>query len=322
MKVTVLGAGSFGTAVAQMLKDNNHDVKIWSIEEDVNNDINQNNANQKYGFSKLDSSITATSSIKEAVEFSNIILNVIPTAFIRMTFEKINEVISEKKIFVNFSKGIEPDTLLFIGDIIEQTIDSKYRQSFVDVSGPSHAELIAKRELTALSVASKNVEDANLISDLISTDYIKTSVSSDVVGLEYVSSCKNVIALGTGILNGLGHGENIRSAFIALGLGEIIKVSKVFDCEQSTIIGYGGVGDLIVTATSTNSRNFTFGTLIGQGKTFEESKEITKQIAEGVRSLDSMYQIGQKYNISLPIVEIMYEIIYNNLDPNEITKVF
>lgn len=323
MKLSVLGAGSFATSIAQILSDNGYDVLLWSVEEDVNEDINLNKKNTKYGFNnKINDNLSATSDLKEVVEYSEYIFNVLPTQYIRSTFNKISEIISQPKIFINCSKGIEPETLLFINHIIAECIEEKYFTDFVDITGPSHAELLAQRSLTALTVASKNYNVANDVAEMIKNDYIKTQTSSDVLGLEYVSSAKNVIALGAGMLRGLGHGENIIAAFIAQGFCEIIKIGKVIHVEQETLLSFGGLGDLIVTATSSNSRNVNFGTYLGQGLTLEQAQEQTKQVAEGVRSLESMNQIVNENEIEAPIITTMDKIIYHNLDVSNLITIF
>lgn len=323
MKITILGAGSFATSIAQILCDNHHDVLMWSVEDDVNLKINNEKINPKYGYeNKIGENVFATNDIKKALDFSTIILNVIPTQYIRQTFEKINLNISQESLFVNFSKGIEPKTLLFIKDIIFETVDSKFIKNFVNVSGPSHAELLAKRSLTALSVASNNKDDAIFISSLIKNDYIKTQISDDVFGLEFISSSKNVIALGAGMLEGLGYGENIISAFISQGFKELLEISKHLNISLDTMISYGGLGDLIVTATSKNSRNVKFGRYLGQGKTLIEAQELTKQVAEGVRSLESLNELVTKYKINSQIIVKMDQIIYHNQDVNLLLEVF
>lgn len=323
MNVTVLGAGSFGFSIGQILADNGHNVLFWNVEEDVNNEINEFKTNSKYGFNQpLNAQVAATNDINVALNHSTYIFNVIPTQFIRTTFSQIGEVINEGKYFINCSKGIEPKSLMFIEDIIADCISEKYNLGFSDVTGPSHAELLAQRSLTALTVGSKNLELANEIAKLIKNNYIKTQISSDVATLEYVSSAKNVIALGAGMLRGLGHGENIIAAFISKGFVEIIEVGKAINANLDTLLSFGGLGDLIVTATSTNSRNVNFGTFLGQGKSIDEAKELTKQVAEGVRSLESMYEMSVQNNLNAPIVKMMNEIIYNNVDVENLINVF
>lgn len=323
MKLSVLGAGSFATSIGQILADNGHEVLFWSIEEEVNLDINENKKNSKYGFeNKINDNIAATNNLETFLNYSDHIFNVLPTQYIRITFNKINKILNKPKHFINCSKGIEPDTLLFIHDIIKDTIESKYYLDFVDITGPSHAELLAQRSLTALTVASENLEFANKIADLIKNDYIKTQISTDVFGLEFVSSAKNVIALGAGMLSGLGHGENIIAAFISQGFSEIITIGKTLNIKLDTMLSFGGLGDLIVTATSNNSRNVKFGTYLGQGYSLEQAQLATKQVAEGVRSLESIYQMVVKNNLNTPIITTMNDIIYNNLAVEKLVTIF
>lgn len=307
MKVSVIGGGAWGTTLAQALADNNHDVLIEDINPDFVKKINETHKHP-YFDEIIPESIKATTNLKEAVAYSNVIVLCVPTAFIRSVIIEINELMTEKKIFINVSKGIEPETSLLVSQIIDEVI--KKEHSYVVLSGPSHAEEVILRKVTALVAASKNEEDSKFVQKLFSNEqYLRVYTSNDVIGVEAGGAIKNAIAVVSGVAYGIGLGENARAFLITRGLKEFLSIITVLGGNIQTVYGLSGVGDLIVTASSFNSRNFKCGINIGKGMSIEDAIKEVKQSVEGVRAIKASYVIGKKYGLELPIINVAYNVI-------------
>ncbi len=314
MKVSVIGGGSWGVALSQVLVDNKHDVLVYDINQDTINLINNDNKHPFFDCSISDK-IKATCSLEEALNFSDVILLSVPTSVMRMVLNDINKLVKTKKTFISVSKGIEPETALTISQICEEILKDKI-DGFVSLCGPSHAEEVILRQITALVSASNSEKHAKFVQELFSNDqYIRVYTSNDVIGVEACSSVKNAIALVSGIANGLGHGENARAALITRGVLEMSLIVDVLGGKKETVYGLTGIGDLIVTASSLNSRNFQAGLKIGQGQKLEEVLGNSKMVVEGVRVAASCQNIADKYNMDLPIISTLYNILYNGLKP-------
>ena len=262
--------------------------------------------------------MVATNSLKEVVEFSDILVLSVPTKVIRGVMEEVKKYITSKKLFINVSKGIEPKTLLTVSGIAEEIFTSSEMKGFVTLSGPSHAEEVIKRKLTLLVAASKNIKDAELVQQIFSNNtYMRVYTSTDILGVEVSGSVKNAIALISGVCAGLGLGENARAALIDRGALEIIRICTALGGERDTVYGLAGVGDLIVTASSMNSRNYQAGLKIGQGQDVNEVVNNSKMVVEGVRVLESAHEIALKYELYLPIIETAYKVLFEKLPINE-----
>lgn len=316
MKVSVIGGGSWGVALSQVLVDNDHEVLVYDINEQTIKLINENHQHPFFECA-IDEKIKSTSNLEEALNYSDVILLSVPTSVMRNVVTQINNIITNKKTFISVSKGIEPETLLTISQICNEVIKDKM-EGFVALCGPSHAEEVILRQITALVSASTNPKSALLVQNLFSNDlYMRVYTSTDVLGVEVCSSVKNAIALTSGIVSGLGHGENARAALITRGILEMSYVLDVLGGKKETVFGLTGIGDLIVTASSLNSRNFQAGLKIGQGQKLEEVLGNSKMVVEGVRTVISCYEIAKKYNIELPLITTVYKVLYNDLDPKE-----
>lgn len=315
-KVTVLGAGSWGTALAQVLADNGLDVCMWTVFDYEKEEINKHHTNKQYFEDViLPDNIFATNDLSEAISFSNYILIVVPTKFMRETLKNINNVITGKKLFINASKGIEPGTHKTVSEIITEEINGDNRSGVVILSGPSHAEEVIKRMITTVSSVSNDINAANEVQGLFSNNYFRVYTHTDLKGAEIASSLKNVIAIASGIISGLGYGDNTRAALITRGLTEIIRYGKKFDTDIETFIGLTGIGDLIVTATSRHSRNFNAGYKIAQGMDPKEVVEKSKMVVEGVRTAKAVYESLEELNIEMPIFKGVYEVFYEGKEP-------
>ena len=327
MKISVLGTGCLGTAVAQILTDNNYEVLLWTVDEKQVEEINTKRTNKFYYENfKFDKKVKATTSLKELVNFSNNIVVVLPSKFIKDTMKKINKILKnsdEKKTFINMSKGMDYKNLITISEIIEQTIDSKNINKICSMTGPTFASEIVERKLTKFTAASTIGDDLSDVKKIFRNAYILIEHSKDIKGIEILSSVKNIIALAAGILDGLGYGENAHAILITSGVKEMMKISPFYNIETDTILSVSGIGDLVLTASSKTSRNYLTGQKIGKGEKIDKAIETTKTVVEGVECAKVMYKFSKEHKIELPITKAIYNIFYKNKDPkSEILKIF
>ena len=314
MNVSVLGAGAWGITIAQTLTDNGHNVSIYDVNKDFVDSIN-NGTHPFFKDNKIEN-IKGFYTLKEALDFAEYIVICVPTKFTRGLLKEVNTLLTNKKVFINVSKGIEPDTSKCVREILDDEIDKKFVRGYASLSGPSHAEELIQRKLTLLVSASKDENIAKEVQLLFANGtYLRVYTSSDVIGCEIGGAIKNAIAIVSGVLTGLGLGENARAALISRGILEIERVVVAMGGKKETAYGLTGMGDLIVTASSTNSRNFNAGIAIGKGESADDAVKNSKQTVEGVRAVLAAYQIGKKYNIELPIINAAYSVLYENVDP-------
>lgn len=317
MKISVIGGGAWGTTLSQALSDNKHEVLIREINPVFVEKINEEHTHPFFDVT-IPSTISATLDLKEAVDFSDVIMICVPTKFIRSVLTEINSLINEPKLFINVSKGIEPETSYCVSQIVEEVIEPSKLKGYVNLSGPSHAEEMILRKLTALVSASKNEEHAKFVQDLFSNKrYLRVYTSNDVMGVETAGAIKNAIAIVSGICSGMGLGENARAFLISRGVLEIVKITEVLGGKTQTAYGLSGIGDLIVTASSNNSRNFQCGLKIGRGMNAVDAEQSISQTVEGIKTIKAAYQIGKKYDLDLPIIENAYLIVTGELNPKE-----
>lgn len=312
MKVAIIGGGSWGSTLANVLSDNGHLPLIYDINETAVKNINEEHIHPFFD-AKLNANIKATISLEEAINYSNILLLSVPTKVMRDVARKINAILKEPAIFINVSKGIEPETLLTVSQVVESEIDASKLKAFVTLSGPSHAEEVILRKLTLLVAASKDLEAAKLVQNLFSNDrYMRVYTSSDIIGVEVGGSVKNAIALVSGVSTGLGLGENARAALVSRGAQEIVRITEVMGGRRETVFGLTGIGDLMVTASSMNSRNFQAGLKIGKGESLDTVLANSRMVVEGARVIISAHEIGLKYHLDLPIINTAYQVLYEN----------
>jgi glycerol-3-phosphate dehydrogenase (NAD(P)+) len=281
-KVVVLGAGSWGTALSIVLAEKGHDCLIWSHREDQAQEIDRNHTNRKYlPGTLLPDTIKATSSLMKAASHANIIVMAVPTKGIREVCRNIKEFIKEPVLFVHVSKGIEPDSLKRISEMIKK--NSEMIEEIVVLSGPISEEVILKHP-TTVTVACEQIKYAEKVQDLFMHGYFRVYTNSDVIGVEMGGALKNIIALAAGITDGLGYGDNAKAALITRGLAEIARLGTKMGANPLTFSGLTGIGDLIVTCTSVHSRNWRAGNLLGKGMKLEEVLEQMGMVVEGVRT--------------------------------------
>ena len=317
MRTVVIGSGSWGTALAQVLQDNNQDVMIYGVNKAEVDDINTNHKNFKYfGEVKLNPSLQATTDI-QCVKGADIVLLAVPTIAIESICQEINEIIDKKTIIINVSKGFHPETNERMSEVIRRCINEDKLSSVVSLIGPSHAEEVIIRLLTTIDAVSLKDEDAKTVQNLFSNQYLRIYTGNDEIGSELGVAIKNVMAIASGILSGLGYQDNTRAALITRGLQEMIRYGVHFGGKQETFMGLTGIGDLIVTCTSVHSRNFEAGYQIGKENSVENFFKNNTKTVEGVRTAKIVHRVASENGIEMPICEEVYQILYNGKHPSE-----
>lgn len=320
MKIAVLGSGSWGTALAQVLCDNNHEVMIWGNNLDQIVDIQLYHQNEHFfpGL-MLNQNIQATQDI-QVIKDSEVFILAVPSIAIEEICIKLNEILTRKVIIVNVAKGFHPATKDRLSLLIERTISPEYCEAVVSLIGPSHAEEVIQRLLTVVNAVSANEQAAHTIQHLFSNNYFRVYRGSDVIGSEYGVAIKNIIAICSGVLTGLGQGDNARAALITRGLAEMTRFGVAMGGNPMTFIGLTGVGDLIVTATSEHSRNFQAGLIIGRSNDAKPFWDNNEKTVEGVFATKIVKELADQHEISMPITEAIYQVLYEKAIPSEMIE--
>ena len=320
--IAVVGAGSWGTALAMVLADNSHEVRLWSHNEVQVKEINDCHTNKKYlPEIVLPDLIVGYASLHESLDGVDTVILAVPTKAIREVLGKIRGVISSPITIAHVSKGIEPDTLLRISEMIKEEMPKELLQDVVVLSGPSHAEEVSLRHPTTVTVSSENMAAAEKIQDLFINHNFRVYTNSDVIGVEIGGALKNIIALAAGITDGLGYGDNAKAALMTRGLAEIARLGTKMGANPLTFSGLTGIGDLIVTCTSVHSRNWRAGNLLGKGKTLDEVLDNMGMVVEGVRTTKAAYQLAKKYNVNMPITAALYDVLFNGKNAKDAVDV-
>lgn len=315
MKTVVIGSGSWGTALAQVLADNKEEVIIYGIEKSEIDDINLNHENSKYFEGvELNPNLKATDDIT-VVKDADIVLLAVPTFAIEGICLQIDPYLKNNIIVVNVSKGFHPETSERMSEVIRRCISKEHLSSVVSLIGPSHAEEVVIRLLTTIDAVSLKEEDAQAIQRTFSNNYLRIYTGDDEIGSELGVAIKNVMAIASGILSGLGYQDNTRAALITRGLQEMIRYGVFFGGKQQTFMGLTGIGDLIVTCTSIHSRNFEAGYQIGKENDVTNFLKYNKKTVEGVRTAKIVHKVAKKNNIDMPICEEVYQILFEGKEP-------
>lgn len=312
-KVAVIGAGSWGVALAKVLAKKHDEVFVWSFFEDEARML-QEDREHKYKLPNIiiPNNVVCTSDIKLALANAAMVLLVVPSDVVRNTAKLMKPYIAEKAIIVNCSKGIEQGTDLLMTQIIEQEIPG---HKLGVLTGPTHAEEVAKDIPTAIVAASTDVGIAELIQDAFMSESFRVYTNTDIIGVQLGGALKNIIALCAGITDGLNLGDNTKAALMTRGMAEIVRLGVALGAKRETFSGLAGIGDLIVTCTSMHSRNRRAGILIGQGNTPKEAQEKVNMVVEGIKTAKGAYELSQKYNVSMPITHKAYDILFNGVSP-------
>lgn len=319
-KVTVCGAGSWGTALAIVLADNGHDVRLWTHRKEQAEAINTTHKNEKYLEIMIPEQIKAYDDLEEATANTDAIILVVPTKAMREVCSQLNDVLKHRVKLIHASKGIEPQTLKRVSELISEEMEDYTYEDIVVLSGPSHAEEVAQRQPTTVTVSSLNNEHACFAQDLFFNESFRVYTSSDIVGIELGGALKNIIALGAGISDGLGYGDNAKAALITRGLAEITRLGTSLGANPLTFLGLPGVGDLVVTCTSVHSRNWRAGHLLGRGHSLDDVLEQMGMVVEGVRTTRAAYEFSIKQQIEMPITEGLYNILFNDQSPKDVVE--
>lgn len=318
MKITILGTGAYGLALATMAHLNNHEITMWSHNKNELDELNVKHTNNRVlpNF-VMPNGITYTDNFEEAIKESELIIFAVPAGAVDSVSKILSNYYNNQHICIA-SKGIEQDTCLFVCDVF-----SKYIQTdkIAVISGPSFAIDIVKKVPIGLSLATKNKETEEIVIKALRNEYLQLRPTEDIVGIEICGSVKNIIAIAAGIIDGMGLPESTQAMFITEALHDIKEIIKGLNGNPKTILSFAGFGDLLLTATSIKSRNFRFGKMIGEGNPQELIDEyINNTTIEGLYTLRSIYKLLGDRNVSIPIINIIYDVIFNNTDKEEIVK--
>ena len=314
-KVTVLGGGGWAIALAKVLNENGHNVTLWSALEREVEALTKEREN-KVGLPgvKIHEEIKITNDIKEAVKDSKMIVMAVASSFVRSTSELLKDIVPDGQIIVDVAKGIEDGTFYTMTEVIEDVIPTV---NAVVLSGPSHAEEVGLQVPTAVVVGAKTFETASFVQRLFSNDYFRAYTSPDRKSIELGGSLKNVIALAAGIADGLGYGDNTEAALMTRGIKEITQLGVAMGGHSRTFHGLSGIGDLIVTCGSKHSRNRRAGILIGKGYTLDEAVKEVNMVVEGAVSAKAALELAHKYNVDMPLVESVNQVLFENKPAKE-----
>ena len=308
--IGIIGAGSWGIALAVLLHNNGHKIAVWSILQDEIDMLNTEHEHKdKLPGVKLPEDMVFTTDIKGAIEGKDILVLAVPSPFTRSTAHNMQKYVTDGQIIVNVAKGIEEKSLMTLSQVIEEEIP---QADVAVLSGPSHAEEVGRGIPTTIVVGAKTKKTAEFIQNAFMSDVFRVYTSPDVLGIELGAALKNVVALAAGIADGLGYGDNTKAALITRGIAEISRLGLAMGGKYETFSGLSGMGDLIVTCASMHSRNRRAGILIGQGKSMEEAMAEVKMVVEGVYSAKAAMGLSKKYDVELPIIEQVNEVLFQN----------
>jgi len=313
-KIAILGCGSWGGTIAQMLADDGMNVTVWHKFPD---ELEQMETTRKHPFIPgliFSPRVSFTLDLSEAVAAADIIVIAVPSHIVRLIMKDIKPLLAESTVIVNLAKGIENGTLLTMSQVICEVGNVKHNQ-VVTLYGPSHAEEVARKVPTTLVAACPFLETAHLAQNIFSNQNMRVYTNDDILGVELGGSLKNVIAIAAGICDGIGFGDNTKAALLTRGITEITRLGLKMGARRETFSGLSGIGDLIVTCLSKHSRNRFVGEEIGKGRVLSAVLGDMKMVAEGVKTATSVHQLSQKFNVEMPICDVMYKVLFEELDP-------
>ena len=317
-KICVLGAGSWGTTLANILAEKGYDINLWIREEEVYQTIQKTRENTVFlpGV-KLAQNITPTNSIKEAVKDRIVVVCVVPSHGVRDIFQKAAPFLPKDALVVSASKGLELETLLTVSQVLKQTLPKTFHKNLSVLSGPTFAKEVSQKLPTAICVASGKKTVAEKVQQIFNTNYFRVYTNDDMIGVEIGGALKNVIAIASGISDGLALGMNARAALITRGLAEISRLGVNMGADSATFAGLSGLGDLVLTCTGELSRNRSVGMMIGKGRKLPDILSEMKMVAEGVKTAQAAYELAKKHTIQMPIAEEIYRVLYEDKSPKD-----
>ncbi|BDU50646.1 NAD(P)H-dependent glycerol-3-phosphate dehydrogenase [Haliovirga abyssi] len=320
-KIVVMGAGSWGTTLAILLAKKGNQVTLWEYKKERAEKLKKNRENIDYvkGI-KFPDTLEVTNDINGLLDGCEYLIFSIPSQFLRGIVSMVSDQIKENMILINTGKGIEISTHERLSEVIKDEILGKFHNNIVVLSGPTHAEEVSKEFPSAIVAASKDEKVSKKVQELFNTDFFRVYSNNDLIGVEIGGALKNCIAIAAGITDGMGFGDNSKSAIITRGLAEIIRFGEYFGADFKTFSGLSGVGDLITTCTSKHSRNRFVGEKLGEGKTIEDIMREMIMVAEGVPTAKAVHEIAKEKGIEMPVVESVYKIIYESEKPKVILQ--
>ena len=318
-KIGVLGAGTWGMALARMLCVSGHSVAVWSA---LANEVEEFSATRRHPNLPgmvIPEGVDFTLDVETVCKDKDILLFAVPSPFVRATARKVAPYVTPGQIIVDVAKGIEADTLFTMTQIIEDELKNP-QVSLVALSGPTHAEEVAKDLPTTIVSASQDPAAALQVQQVFSSTCMRVYTNDDVIGVELCGAMKNIIALASGVATGLGYGDNTKAALITRGMAEIARLGTAMGCEEQTFGGLAGIGDLIVTATSSHSRNNRCGMLLGQGVSPEEAVKQVGMVVEGINALPAAMRLKAMYGVEMPIVEAVDALVHGGASPADTVR--
>lgn len=316
-KISIIGGGSWGIALAALLSGNGHEITLWSALEQEIQMLQQNHEHKMLPGVKLSEETIFTTDEREAVEKKDLLVMAVASSYTRQVSGKLCRWVVPGQRILNVAKGIEEHTMMTLSEIIEQEIP---QADVAVMSGPSHAEEVGRGVPTTIVVGAKTRQTAEYIQNLFMNETFRVYISPDILGMELGGALKNVVALAAGIADGLGYGDNTKAALITRGITEIARLGTAMGGRFETFCGLTGIGDLIVTCASMHSRNRRAGILIGQGKTCEEAMAEVKMVVEGVHSARAAMELARKYDVQLPIIEQVNQILFEGKSAEQAVK--
>jgi glycerol-3-phosphate dehydrogenase (NAD(P)+) len=318
MKIGVIGAGSWGTTLANVLAKKGFAVTLWVYEQDLAARLPETRINDLYldGIT-LSPNLSYTNDLAEAVKGRQVLVLVSPSQVMRPVLKQLKPHLADDCLLISAAKGIENDTLLTMSEVLQELLGTEVKQRSAFLSGPSFAREVAAEQPTAVAVAADDLAVASRVQELFSTEYFRVYTNQDVVGVEIGGAMKNVIALAAGVSDGLGFNHNARAALITRGLAEITRLGEALGAQEATFSGLAGMGDLVLTCTGDLSRNRSVGIELGRGRKLDEILNQMRMVAEGVKTTLSAYQLASKLGVAMPITEQMYMILYEEKDPKQ-----
>jgi glycerol-3-phosphate dehydrogenase (NAD(P)+) len=318
-KISIIGAGSFGTALSVVLGHGGFPVILWAREKEIVDEINKNKRNPFYlSDVTLPDSVNASASLDEAIQDSELVVFATPTHALRDTAKKVKRYLTGREIIVTVSKGIEKDTFMTPTQILVAVLDGVTLEDQIGVlSGPSHAEEVSKFKPTTVVAAAYSKRVARIIQETFMTPMFRVYLNQDIIGVEIGAALKNIMAIAAGIVDGADLGDNAKAALITRGLHEMKRMGSALGASQDTFSGLAGMGDLIVTCTSEHSRNRYVGYNIGKGKKLDEIIKGMNMIAEGVKTTDSVNQWAERNNVEMPITKAVHKVLFENMDSRD-----
>lgn len=320
-RIGVVGAGAWGTALSMLLADKGHDVTLWMYEKDLAGETTRTRENRIYlpGFT-LPAGINVTSSMETTVAGKAVILSVVPSHTVRAVSKQFVPFLSGDAVIVSASKGIEIDTLMPLSEVFRDILPKQYHNRLCFLSGPSFAKEVAQKMPTAVALASYDPVIGKKAQEIFSNAYFRVYTNPDVIGVELAGSLKNVVAIAAGVLEGMGYGYNTSAALLTRGLAEMARLGVAMGGNLQTFSGLAGMGDLVLTCTGGLSRNRTLGVRLGKGEKLNDIMSNVRTVAEGVKTARAARDLARKYNVDMPVVDEVYQILYEDKDPKRAVK--